>query len=119
MAEESLPISHSGAHVFVMSRSALVLRLNPESVPQGDEAGVRLVSTEGPAYEQILHPQEDSSLEDGKIELVFLGVFAEGKYSLEVDPGHGKKKYWVFQEKSFAELTGLTAAAPEGDSHGV
>lgn len=119
MPEESLPISHSGAHVFVMSRSALVLRLTPASVPQGEEACVRLVSTEGPAYEQVLYAQEDSTLEEGMMELVFLGVFTEGKYSLEVDPGHGKKKYWVFQEKTFAELTGLNSPPPAGDSHGV
>ncbi len=119
MAEESLPISHSGAHVFVMSRSALVLRLTPASVPQGDAVTVRLISTEGPTYEQILYPHEDSSLEEGMMELVFLGVFTEGKYSLEVDPSYGKKKYWIFQEKAFSELTGLNAPASGGDSHGV
>jgi len=98
----------TGYHSFKLTRSALLLRFNYNARMMSDEASFRLVSTEGPAFEQIMALKEDPHLEDGFVDLVFVGVYTEAKYSLEIDPGDGKPKYWSFQEQPFASLAGLT-----------
>lgn len=104
MANESQNIPYTGDHQFVLARSALVLRFQPESLPLTEGCVMTLKSTEGPAYEQMLKPKQDADAHEGALELTFLGVYVNGKYTLELDPGEGEKVISLFKERSYSTL---------------
>ncbi len=109
-------IPYSGDHQFVLARSALILRFQPMALPVSDACTLTLKSTEGPSYEQVLCPHLDADLVEGSADLTFLGVYRDGKYTLELDPGDGQKVITLFKDRSYASLVadfsvGSTSAA--------
>lgn len=99
-------IPSTGTFTFTPDLTNLFLRLPLGALgPSTENTSFRLTSQDVPAFDKTLTMKDDLVEGDEFAELLFEGVFAGGRFTLEVDPGNGKPKAILFKDKSLAELT--------------
>lgn len=91
----------------------LLLRLNidPADARTSDE-WFSLVSADG-KFQQHKRVKDDHTPGDKCVDLLFTDVDPAGSYSLEIDERPNGKKYFLFENQPFAELTGLAGKPRE------
>ncbi|HLP42391.1 MAG TPA: hypothetical protein VK465_12860, partial [Fibrobacteria bacterium] len=95
---------------FTPDLTNLYLRLPLGALgPSTESTTFRLISRDEPAFDKTLTMKDDLVEGDEFAELFFEGLFAGGRFTLEVDPGNGKPKATLFKDKTITELTSLDA----------
>ena len=100
-------IPSTGEFLFRPEIGQLVLRFPfPVEEKFGNASTFHLTSASSPTYDTMLTVEDDSEAnpDDDVLELIFFGLSKTANYSLEVDPGGGKPKYWMFKDRPYSEL---------------